>query len=279
LFTVRKGEGVLLVVDEAVETLRGLGLTLNEARIYLALLQYGVPSAKMVSEVSGVTRQDVYRVMPKLQKKGLVARILTTPAKFKATPIEDGVSILMEKRRKRTKELQQKTAVLVKSLVKHKKFRREEPDFVVVPAKEAFLKRKELAIEAERCVDIIASRRQFWAALSSYGDVVLKGSERGVSFRVVTEKPDDEEELPKIWQKLKGHPHLEVRYLPASPRALVTIYDRKEVLFSISAASTLEDTCLWSNNAGLLAVVQDYFEIMWITAMQTSRYSTDEEQS
>jgi sugar-specific transcriptional regulator TrmB len=269
-----------LVEDEAVETLQGLGLTLNEARVYLALLHCGMSSAKTISKFSGVTRQDVYRVMPKLQQKGLVSKALTIPALFKAAPLVEGALILMEDRRKRTDELQTKTAALVKNLRRsNQKFREDEPEFVVVPAKEAFFRRKRSLIEVESCVDVIASRREFLAALSYYGEAILKELEKGIRFRVVTEKHVDEEELPEVWKELKGRYLFEVKYVPASPRALVTIYDRKEVIFSISAASSLEDACLWSNNASLLAVIQDYFELMWITAMQTPHYSTDEEET
>jgi sugar-specific transcriptional regulator TrmB len=268
-----------LVEDEAVETLRGLGLTLNEARIYLALLQCGESSAKTISKLSGVIRPDVYRVMPKLQQKGLVSKALTIPAMFEAAPFIEGASILMEDRRKRTDELQKKTAVILKNLRrKNQKFREGEPEFVVVPPKEAFFRRKSLLIDAERCVDVIASRRVFLTALSSYGEATLEGMERGLRFRVVTETLG-EEELPEVWQELRGAPLIEVRYIPASPRALVTIYDRKEVLFCLSAACSLEDDVLWSNNASLLAMVQDYFELTWVTAMQTLHYSTDEEES
>jgi hypothetical protein len=64
-------------------------------------------------------RGDQTRRVPgdaKAAAEGAGSQTLTVPAKFKATPIEDGVSILMEDRRKRTNELQAKTAVLVKNL-------------------------------------------------------------------------------------------------------------------------------------------------------------------
>lgn len=267
--------------DKMIKTMRGLGLTLNEARIYLALLRYGVSSARTVSKVSGVTRQDVYRVMPKLQTKGLVARTLKTPTKFEAIPIEDGVSILMEKRRKKTDELQKKTTVLIKNLRdNNQNFEwKEELEFVVIPAKEAFFRRRKMGIGAERSVDVIVSRKCFLSALYSYGDVTLMGLEKGVRFRVITEKPKERERFPKIWQDIKGHQLFSLRYLSTLPRASVTIYDDKEMLFYLSATQSLEDACLWSNNPSLLAVFHDHFEIMWITAMKTPSYSIDEKQT
>ncbi len=268
--------------QEAVETLCGLGLTLNEARVYFALIQCGVSSAKTVSKFSGVIRQDVYRVMPKLQQKGLVNRALTIPAVFDAIPLEDGVSILMEKRRKRTEELQQKTAVLVDNQKNnHRKFSggELEPEFVVIPGDEASIKRKKMAIDAERYVDNVISRKRFVSGLSYYGELTLKRLERGVRYRLITEMPGDGEILPKIFQDLREHPLFRLRYVTASPRAFMCVIDNREVLFSDPAASPLEYTCLWSKNPSLLAVLHDYFELMWITAMETPHYSVDDEQT
>jgi hypothetical protein len=55
-----------------------------------------------------------------------------------------------------------------------------------------------MVIDAERCVHVIVSREQFLSTLSSYGEEVLKELERGVRFRVITEKPGDEDRLPKL---------------------------------------------------------------------------------
>ncbi|MCW4047841.1 MAG: hypothetical protein NWE99_09855 [Candidatus Bathyarchaeota archaeon] len=57
--------------DECVQTLMGLGLTLLQAKTYLALATLGKADVKMISKASNVARQDIYRVMPVLQKLGL----------------------------------------------------------------------------------------------------------------------------------------------------------------------------------------------------------------
>jgi sugar-specific transcriptional regulator TrmB len=61
--------------DEEVQTLTCLGLTLCQARVYLALARSGMSTAKTISKVSKVTREDIYRIMPTLQKLGLVENI------------------------------------------------------------------------------------------------------------------------------------------------------------------------------------------------------------
>jgi sugar-specific transcriptional regulator TrmB len=58
--------------------------------------------------------------MPTLQKLGLVEKVIATPATYKATPIKDGASILLQKRKEEFSELQKKTAALLSGIPKVK---------------------------------------------------------------------------------------------------------------------------------------------------------------
>lgn len=58
------------------ETLRGLGLSQNETRVYLALLETGLASVTKVSQVSKIHRVNIYDAIEKLKQKGLVSEII-----------------------------------------------------------------------------------------------------------------------------------------------------------------------------------------------------------
>ena len=74
---------------ETIDTLIKLGLTLNQARIYVACSTARKPvTAKEISKLTDITRQDVYRILPALQKAGLLEKNITAPAMFKATPLK-----------------------------------------------------------------------------------------------------------------------------------------------------------------------------------------------
>jgi DNA polymerase III alpha subunit len=53
-----------------------LGLTLLQAKIYLALSKTGKATIKTISKASNSARQDIYRIMPTLQKLGLAEKII-----------------------------------------------------------------------------------------------------------------------------------------------------------------------------------------------------------
>lgn len=58
--------------DEALGSLVELGLTLNEARAYSALLQLGTATATEIARTAGVPRQKVYETLRALEERGFL---------------------------------------------------------------------------------------------------------------------------------------------------------------------------------------------------------------
>ena len=61
--------------DENTDLLLGLGLSLNQARVYLAILKLEKTTVGQVAKFSKVRREDVYRLLPSLEKMGLIERL------------------------------------------------------------------------------------------------------------------------------------------------------------------------------------------------------------
>lgn len=83
---------------EGVEVLTGLGLSGRQARVYLALLRTGDARVQTVASWAGVHRQEMYRLLDELSALGLVERHLTAPFTFRATPIEQGIKLLLHQK-------------------------------------------------------------------------------------------------------------------------------------------------------------------------------------
>jgi sugar-specific transcriptional regulator TrmB len=58
-----------MVNDENTELLLGLGLTLNQAKVYLAVLKLEKTTVGQVAKFSKVRREDVYRILPALPEE------------------------------------------------------------------------------------------------------------------------------------------------------------------------------------------------------------------
>ncbi len=64
------------------DTLLELGLSKNEAKVYLALLRLGTTTAGKISDISGIHRTNVYDALDRLIERGLVSFIVKNDSKF-----------------------------------------------------------------------------------------------------------------------------------------------------------------------------------------------------
>jgi len=80
------------------------GLTRNQAKVYVAVARLRLASVGKISKVAKVRREDVYRILPKLQKMGLVEKLLGTPTKIRATPVEEALSLLIKHKEDEARE-------------------------------------------------------------------------------------------------------------------------------------------------------------------------------
>ncbi len=86
---------------------------------------------------------------------------------------------------------------------------------------------------------------------------------------MIIDKPEDTQKLPDILQTLKKDSAFRIKYLPTLPLSRMGLYDRKDVYISTSTAQVFKAApVLWTNNPNLLTALRDYFEILWITAME-----------
>ena len=84
--------------DDIISDMMNLGLHLNEAKAYKALVTLGQSTARSVAEHSGVPRSKVYDVLYSLEDRGLVRKVLgSDPTEFKPYPPKEAIPLLIEK--------------------------------------------------------------------------------------------------------------------------------------------------------------------------------------
>lgn len=82
-----------------VSTLMSIGLTKGEAQVYLALLRIGQTKTGRLAAEAGVSSSKVYKILDRLEKKGLVGHVLKQKIKhFIAVPPRRILDYLQEKR-------------------------------------------------------------------------------------------------------------------------------------------------------------------------------------
>ncbi|MCW4018738.1 MAG: hypothetical protein NWF00_08715 [Candidatus Bathyarchaeota archaeon] len=255
---------------EHVENLIALGLTLNEARVFVALYRLGTATARATSKFSGIPREIVYQAMAKLQGKRLVGEVLASPKAFRALSIEEVYEILLEQKKNKDKQLHTKIKKAIKSQ-QHPESPQinDAPTTFVTPRG----KNREFIVKeykkARISVDMIIPLNKFiqWSQTSAEEciDGVMKGNAK---IRVITEKPvrDSLSEGSHIFDtgircKLQK---IEYRFTEGAPQIEMAIFDRKTVFIAMCEEKLMKNMVwLRSNNAPIVEMANKYFETSW----------------
>ena len=250
---------------EYVQTLMGLGLTLLQAKTYFALAKLGVADVKTISKVSNVARQDVYRVAPKLQKRGLIEKIIATPTQYKATPLKAGLSTLLQQKVEENAELQGKTEVLINNFEKTfssgTTLQENESQFIITSEETLFRKRIEEATDAaQTSKDTIVTLEGCRAVLFHHLQQLKNAVNRGVKIRIITEESEDKQAIQKITRELTKTQLFECKFTSAPTPICMMIFDNQEVHLRMAEGAV---PSFWSNNPNIVSLSRKYFEELW----------------
>ena len=265
---------ILLSDEHIAETLNQLGLSNLEAKTYLALSKHQSLSTKEISRLTKTPQPDTYRILAQLQEKGLIEKIIKRPAVFKIVPYKRAISCLLESKKAEYVDLEKNTKLAIRFLNERtivKSGENQDSQFILIPQREPVVDKIRDAIEkAEKNVDLFLSWKRFLPGLTVvFAESVEEAWKRGVTFRIIVETPNTAEEVEQAMQISRKSPFCKIRFLPGYPKTVIGIYDTKEVFIIINPKeSLLGSPALWSNSQSLISVVQDHFDMLWLTSIE-----------
>jgi sugar-specific transcriptional regulator TrmB len=253
--------------DENTDLLLGLGLNLNQARIYLAVLKMEKTTVAQAAKFSKVRREDVYRIMPSLEKMGLVERLIGKPTVLRATPISDALSFLVaeEKTKSDDRLAGMRSKVQTLSL---KDWRQplpgEESIYILIAEKKAVLaKTSGLIRNSRKEVSLIADKARIMPTLSQFSEECRQAIKKGSQIRMIFEGERPDVSLRERVKKLIDGTSVHIKFHP-EPLNHFIMSDDKEALITTSKESGLgESPSLWTNNSNLIGVIRKSFESDW----------------
>jgi sugar-specific transcriptional regulator TrmB len=253
--------------DENTDLLLGLGLSLNQARVYLAILKLEKTTVGQVAKFSKVRREDVYRLLPSLEKMGLIERLIGKPTEVRATPIPNSLSLLVAEEKNKSDErlTSMKSNVQRLSLKDWKQpFPGEESIYILIAEKKAILaKTSELVGNSRKEVALIADKTRIIPILAQFSDEYKQAIKEGTQIRLIFEGESPDGLLKEKVKKLIGGTSVHVKF-HREPLNHFIMSDDKEALITTSKETGLgESPSLWTNNGNLIGVLRTGFESDW----------------
>jgi len=253
--------------DENTDLLLGLGLSLNQARVYLTILKLEKTSVGQISKFSKVRREDIYRVIPTLEKMGLIERLLGKPTMIRATPISDALTFLVaEEKAKSDDRLSGMRNLVQKLSLKDWKqpIPGEESIYILIAEKKAILaKTSELIKNSRKEVALIADKARIIPTLSQFSEECRQAIKKGSQICLIFEGDSPDTLLKEKVQKLIDGTSVHIKF-HSEPLNHFIMSDDKEALITTSKESGLgESPSLWTNNSNLIGVLRTGFESDW----------------
>ena len=135
---------------DLVNKLTSFGFTVNQAKVYLCIVQSGITQVGKISKITQLHRQDIYKLLPKLEKMGLITRTIEKPFTIEAIPICCALESIIEKEKEKSN---QKISQLENSLkevsdeIQKEPNIKEEPRFTLLTTDIAIKNKVQLIFE------------------------------------------------------------------------------------------------------------------------------------
>lgn len=282
---IRKDKGPFKSLEIIDHTLRRLGLSKNQIRVYLYLARSGVRKASEISDAISLHRTETYRILRDLSKTGLVASVFEKPLKFVATPFDKSIDILIKTKRLKLDLLESRKKNLIEvwfSLPKPEVASKMKEVFQILEGEEQInLKAEDILEKTKREINFFAADLDFARFYhSGFLDKLEKVARSDVTVRLLTNNS------PKscfFAEKLKLE---SVRCSPMNGDDLPSflIADQEQLLFSVRARNGKHDdtekgsekvSALWTNYEAFIKAFGVLFTELWNTENRFSVRSAE----
>ncbi|MGZ4935945.1 MAG: TrmB family transcriptional regulator [Halobacteriota archaeon] len=251
-----------------LETLKDFGLKEKEARFYLVLLRHGPKTVGELAKELGTYREDAYRTLITLSRKGVVEESISKPIRYSATDPEkalDMITISQAHELHRMEAYKQEALEILRELGAPEGAAFETCNVIRGRSEvmRALSKLTQTATESV-VVAVIADMVPFivrWGVISDYVTVV----QRSVDIRCVTEVTPHN--LNTIQQMIEGG--IAVHHWDHYDSLIFTVVDSKESMVNIDfdlhkhQSQDLHTCAFWCNSTNYAKRLTSIFDDVW----------------
>lgn len=275
MIVISLGGRILTKLEDGAKILSEFGLTPYESKVYLAVLQQGITTAGDIAKIAGIRREEVYRTLPKLEKTGLIERVLGRPARVRALPLDDALSILIDRKEEEASQLirnllEKKSELLanIQEIEPDRMDDEEKAHFILISEKDALEKRISFLINhATNTISFVDTFESAFRFVLIFADDLIDARKRNVDVRIITEYPDNTKLIPESLDKHVPTSSFNIRYCEDLPGKYI-IFDEFQALITTTIGSTISTSgTLWTDDASLVRIVQTDFNKLLQTSI------------
>jgi len=262
--------------ETLVNKLSNFGLTVNQAKVYLSIVQYGRTHVSQISKETQLHRQDIYKLLPKLEKMGLITKTIDQPFMIEAIPIEKGLDSLVWKEKAKANErishLENNLRDVVSSLRRQPRMK-EETRFALLSTDETIRNRGRLIFKKLKKEFLLVTNLEDLKSPSKhyYRDFLQTVADNNAKTRLIVVTDSDEDTVKQTVKNVAPTTgKFVVKSINGATCKNYQIIDNREVWISTQQKTeTGSPAILWTNDQNVIEVYKENFKKAWSRARST----------
>lgn len=264
-------------LERNAATLASFALTKTQAKIYIGLNSLGVASVSEIASMSKIHREEVYRAMPELEKRGLVTSKFGAPKKFTAVNPRMALEILTNTRIKAMKQeinnLKPKRDELISQL-EVTSFGLEEENSIESLSQQdnVLMKLIHTTRKPNHQIMLASSFEQLETIFLKEIRKIIATTPKNIGVRIIIGCSESDEGLRRfdnihtlasLQLPQDGENKVELRKVKVLPFNLLMI-DGKEAIWGEFQSEDANRKILWTNASTQIDILRMAFENLWL---------------
>ncbi len=261
--------------EDLVVKLESFGFTVNQAKVYLNIVQSGKTRVGKISKSTQLHRQDIYKLLPKLEKMGLVTKTIDKPFMIEAIPIDKALETLISKEReksnKRISNLENNLKEMINSIQKQPETK-EEVRFSLLTTDEAIRNRGHLTFKKlKKDFQLVANLEHFQTPSMHFRDFLQASAQSKAKTRLIIVSKEDKETTKQAIEKIAPfNEQFTAKSIDKTTCKNYQIIDSKEIWIATQQKTESGHPCmLWTNDQNIIDVYKENFRKVWNRAKTT----------
>jgi sugar-specific transcriptional regulator TrmB len=255
---------------DMVVKLENFGFTFNQAKVYLSIIQSGATHVGRISENTQIHRQDVYKLLPKLEKMGLITKTIDKPFMIEAIPVEKALDNLVSRERKKALErishLENNLQDVVDELKEQPRIK-EEARFTLLTTDEAIKNRENLTFKNMKKNCLLVTNIEYINSpfMHYFRDFLRTVANNKAKIRLIIVTKDDNDTVKQTLEKLAPITRqFTVKLINKIICKNFRIIDDKEVWIATQQKTEKGYPCmLCTNDQNIIDVYEENFKKTW----------------
>jgi Predicted transcriptional regulators len=256
------------IKEKDIEVLIKFGLSKTQAKAYLTLIEHGISPVRTVAGYLEIGRPEAYRALTQLRNDGIVETILGSPVKYRALPVSNAMSILLEYKKNEITDLRVKSSRLIADY--QEKSSKKSPDGENEDYQFSLLSEDTVnihCINAKCTIDCLSSFKSLNQVLFRTKDELFEAIDRGVKIRCIANIADNtvKSAKSKVFYDFSKKSMFNIKYTKDVQHPFIILFDNVEVIMATTNNSDFNrEPFFWSSNITLVTIIKSYFETIWM---------------